>query len=195
MHYHFDDLARLGEAQLLAAKPTSTAVEVLKPARFLSPGPLWWAFDWKSAETQAEAFHERLTRDWTQPTVPDGWSPLDAEKACGPVVLIDEIDNMNVIQLLTDVAKGTIILQIFFLFVTIYSRIFYLRCPLLYLLPFHYPYPRLQKFIHLKTKSLDPFAFFGVIYLGHLSISLENIYVGYFISSNTFSFVSQVKGQ
>ena len=109
--------------------------------------------------------------------------------------LIDEIDNMNVIQLLTDVAKGTIILQIFFLFITIYSRIFYLRCPLLYLLPFHYTYPRLQKFIHLKTKNLDPFAFFGVIYLGHLSISLENIYVGYFISSNTFSFVSQVKGQ
>jgi MoxR-like ATPase len=75
-----DHVQRLAEAQLA---PTRTALsekekeERLKLRHFVRPGPLWWAFDWDSAEKRGG---ER------EPLAPEGWRDR------GAVVLIDELD-------------------------------------------------------------------------------------------------------
>jgi len=86
LQWHFDAVARLGEAQMLAQTPLPPLESAarLEQQRFLSPGPLWWAFDWASAYEQ-----------WTTcsrppepvPLRPEGWQPQ-----AGCVLLIDEID-------------------------------------------------------------------------------------------------------
>ncbi|HND55685.1 MAG TPA: MoxR family ATPase, partial [Pirellulaceae bacterium] len=94
--YSFDAVARLAEAQLCGAAPKSSetdlhaARELLTPKRFLTPGPLWWAFDWKSARDQAELSG-----------APRPYSDEQWEAASGTVLLIDEIDKAE-----TDVPNG-----------------------------------------------------------------------------------------
>ncbi|MCC7376335.1 MAG: AAA family ATPase [Verrucomicrobiales bacterium] len=93
----YDAVARLAEAQVssLAARQDSDDWrERLVERNFVRPGVLWWAFDWASARKQAEDFHARLRRSWRPPVIPDGWKP-DADRACGPVVLLDEIDKAD----------------------------------------------------------------------------------------------------
>ncbi len=87
LQYHFDAVARLGEAQALcAAKGECKIDEELDPLKFLSPGPLWWAFDWASAEKQY-AKGNRCTRR------PEKTNDLKPEN--GAVLLIDEIDKAD----------------------------------------------------------------------------------------------------
>ncbi len=88
--YTFDDIARLGEAQLLAHNPTADAAQILQPARYLSPGPLWWALDWTSA---AQA-HQTCAFNTTGPAHPD-------TTPAGVVVVLDEIDKAE-----SDVPNG-----------------------------------------------------------------------------------------
>jgi len=85
--YSFDAVRRLAEAQLQGSMPTTEANELrerreqLNARRFVVPGRLWWAFDWKSAADQAELSntpHEFPREAW--------------EAAHGAVLLIDEID-------------------------------------------------------------------------------------------------------
>jgi len=82
--WRLDALQRLGEAQLAGAlrdvEPEGIR-ERLAIERFLSPGPLWWAFHWASATEQAEC------SGTLAPTLPDEANPRN-----GCVVLIDEID-------------------------------------------------------------------------------------------------------
>ena len=83
--WHFDAVARLGDAQALGAE-RSGPEEVRKrlaPLNYLSPGPLWWVFDWASAEDQRGRAGDVQAR----PLPPPGWQPKD-----GAVLLIDEID-------------------------------------------------------------------------------------------------------
>ncbi|MDJ0842489.1 MAG: AAA family ATPase [Acidobacteriota bacterium] len=93
LQWHFDAVARLGEAQVLAASQATNAREHLAPEKFLGPGLLWWAFDWTSAQKQS-----RLSSGAgvAEPEIPDGWTP---EQGC--VVLIDEIDKAE-----TDLPNG-----------------------------------------------------------------------------------------
>jgi len=90
--WSFDSVRRLAEAQLCGALKLSDdgIEERLSVERFLAPGPLWWGFDWDSADKQAER---------------SGARRLDVEKGCDPargcVVLIDEIDKAD-----TDVPNG-----------------------------------------------------------------------------------------
>jgi MoxR-like ATPase len=88
LQYHYDAVARLGEAQTLCAvgKVVNVA-EQLEPRRFLSPGALWWAFDWESAQTQFKLYPAGSN----QPKTPEGWK---SEKGC--VLLIDEIDKADI---------------------------------------------------------------------------------------------------
>ena len=84
----YDTVGRLGEAQVLNAQPglDSKAVErILAYENFLSPGPLWWAFDWESAEAQ----HKRCSLG-RKPVRPAEW-----KKEKGAVLLIDEIDKAD----------------------------------------------------------------------------------------------------
>ena len=64
--------------------------ELLEERNFLRPGVLWWAFDWESAAEQAERFR-RACRRCPEPRRPTDWTPT-ADKPCGPVVLVHEID-------------------------------------------------------------------------------------------------------
>jgi MoxR-like ATPase len=121
--WRYDAVARLAEAQLqgalgpasggraaasrrafrLAAKdPHRGLRERLAVTRYITPGPLWWAFDWAGAQTQADLVGAAA------PLPPDrGDAPRRADPArrCDPdngcVVLIDEIDKAE-----TDVPNG-----------------------------------------------------------------------------------------
>lgn len=82
-----DAVARLAEAQLVGAlrdADEKALRERLAIQRFVHPGPLWWAFDWESAEQQAAALQLVV------PPKPDGWKAED-----GVVVLVDEIDKAD----------------------------------------------------------------------------------------------------
>ncbi len=89
----FDAVGRLGEAQTLIHRDPQQIAELMNPLRFLSPGPLWWVFDWESAQKQFERCDSPLER---RPEQPKKWSP---DK--GSVVLIDEIDKAD-----TDLPNG-----------------------------------------------------------------------------------------
>lgn len=87
--WKFDAVARLGEAQALAARREDAnrgGHESLDARLFLSPGPLWWAFHWASAKDVYDKSHFKEALPFT----PDGWS---VDKGC--VVLIDEIDKAD----------------------------------------------------------------------------------------------------
>ncbi|MFO1424230.1 MAG: MoxR family ATPase [Candidatus Competibacteraceae bacterium] len=85
LQWEYDAVARLGEAQVLASVPSElTPQERLDPRRFLIPGPLWWAFDWQSAQEQVTRYSLCKANP---PDAPKGWQPND-----GSVLLIDEID-------------------------------------------------------------------------------------------------------
>lgn len=80
--WRFDAVARLADAHL-AALPGGKAPRSLRPARYVEPGPLWWAFDWMGAARQLKANRS----GGGAPQIPRGWQP-----AKGSVLLIDEID-------------------------------------------------------------------------------------------------------
>jgi MoxR-like ATPase len=82
-----DTVARLADAQILGHLPADEELDVrerLAEARYTTPGPLWWVFDWASAQDQAD-----LARS-NQPWLVDGWQPSN-----GAVLLIDEIDKAD----------------------------------------------------------------------------------------------------
>ncbi|EXI73782.1 MAG TPA: AAA family ATPase [Candidatus Accumulibacter phosphatis] len=85
LQWRFDALGRLGDAQAMGASHHSPE-EVrrrLDQRNYLSPGALWWVFNWQSALAQ----HEHGGGQTARPQPPAGWAP---EKGC--VLLIDEID-------------------------------------------------------------------------------------------------------
>ncbi len=87
LQWLFDALARLGEAQTLGVTGKEVDVKTaLDPLKYLSPGPLWWTFNWETAEKQSRTSMNGVRK----PEKPDGWTP---EK--GSVLLIDEIDKAD----------------------------------------------------------------------------------------------------
>lgn len=85
--WRFDTVGRLGDAQAAAVRQANgDGGDLLDPQHYLSPGPLWWAFDWPGAEDCYARSRHRAAR----PPLPTGWS---AEKGC--VLLIDEIDKAD----------------------------------------------------------------------------------------------------
>jgi len=87
LQWKFDAIARLGEAQIMASVPDSERLNRLEPARFLSPGPLWWALNWHSAKAQ---FNFCSNPSDAIPEQPENWQP-----GKGSVLLIDEIDKAD----------------------------------------------------------------------------------------------------
>jgi MoxR-like ATPase len=83
LQWRFDAVGRLGEAQALGAARGEDVRRVLDPLRYLSPGALWWTFDYAWAlRLNAESRHPVRP-----PEPPPGWTPGQ-----GTVLLIDEID-------------------------------------------------------------------------------------------------------
>ncbi len=87
LQWHFDAVARLGEAQILAHVAEDERLERIRSQRFLSPGPLWWILDWQSAQAQWQMCANPLE---PVPAQPDGWTPSK-----GGVLLLDEIDKAD----------------------------------------------------------------------------------------------------
>jgi len=87
LQWKFDAVGRLGEAQILASVPDVDRLGRLQPAHFLSPGPLWWALDWLSAE---QKFNNCINPCEPIPDKPEAWQPGQ-----GSVLLIDEIDKAD----------------------------------------------------------------------------------------------------
>ncbi len=76
--WHYDAVGRLSDAQVEARGAS-------EPGHYLSPGPLWWAYDWLGAQEQW--MHRRRGE---VPRAPPQW---DGKK--GAVLLIDEIDKAD----------------------------------------------------------------------------------------------------
>ena len=90
LHWHFDAIGRLSEAQAMSFRPKETTEDWenrTNPLRFLSPGAFWWDYDWKSAEQQYQMCVTKLRPrpDWSQFQAGESQPP-------GVVLLIDEID-------------------------------------------------------------------------------------------------------
>jgi len=82
----FDAVRRLADAQVLGATGVKKekVEQELDPIRYVTPGPLWWAFDWQSAMNPADGITV------SPPPVATGCSPDD-----GVVVLLDELDKAD----------------------------------------------------------------------------------------------------
>lgn len=90
LQWRFDAIARLGEAQRLGAGggdgQSPPAKDPLDPSLFLSPGVLWWVFDWRSADNCYNDSRHKLQK----PETGKDWQPDN-----GAVLLIDEIDKAD----------------------------------------------------------------------------------------------------
>ncbi|MGY6216137.1 AAA family ATPase [Methylolobus aquaticus] len=88
LQWRYDAVGRLGDAQALGASGLSyeEVRQRLEPGNYVSPGPLWWVFDWDAALEQ----HARGGGQYAAPQPPDDWTP-----ALGSVLLIDEIDKAD----------------------------------------------------------------------------------------------------
>ena len=92
LHWHFDAIGRLGEAQARGVAGDLNIADRLDPLNFLSPGAFWWAYNWQSAEQQYTHSNNHLR---PRPEKPDAttetgnnWQP----ETGGVVLLLDEID-------------------------------------------------------------------------------------------------------
>ena len=113
LHYHYDAVNRLGEAQSLAYRRTAieysaqqgkrgkkeetdtqccpdtrTVDQILAHENFIRPGCFWWAFDWAGAR---EMFPPGTDTERLLPHRPYAWKP----KTGGVVLLLDEIDKAD----------------------------------------------------------------------------------------------------
>ena len=82
--WSIDHLQRLGDAQLMQFQPEGKRGEWLQPAKYMTPGPLWWAFDPTGKKPEP-----RTTYDPEEPA--EGCT-----KDGGVVVLLDEIDKADI---------------------------------------------------------------------------------------------------
>jgi MoxR-like ATPase len=94
--FSFDAVQRLAEAQVAASTFKDDAKglrKAIREQRFVSPGPLWWALDWESANRQQRlATRSRVDEVpvFAHPVPPTDWSEQK-----GIVILIDEIDKAD----------------------------------------------------------------------------------------------------
>ena len=87
--WRFDAVARLAEAQALQGRELKAEERksLLESKKFISPGPIWWALDYKTANEVYGNSHYQLDR----PEEPN----TDGQTGQGSVLLIDEIDKAN----------------------------------------------------------------------------------------------------
>jgi MoxR-like ATPase len=84
--WRYDAVGRLSDAHAGAgARARASGGGGRSALPYVSPGPLWWAYDWKGAEAQWS-----LRRQGHRPQPPAGWEPTH-----GTVLLIDEIDKAD----------------------------------------------------------------------------------------------------
>lgn len=109
--YHFDTVNRLGRAQLMGAmyahiesddEKKDKLEEELCPKKFISPGVLWWAYDWDSALRHCKGSEHRQYAPESVHKLGNEFSTTEKEDLPekirdpkGVVLLIDEIDKSD----------------------------------------------------------------------------------------------------
>jgi MoxR-like ATPase len=84
--WRYDAVGRLSDAHAsTGARARASGGGGRSALPYVSPGPLWWAYDWQGAEAQ---WNKRKQGERPQP--PEGWQPEH-----GTVLLIDEIDKAD----------------------------------------------------------------------------------------------------
>lgn len=93
--WSFDAVQRLAEAQVIASSGCrrDEIQKEIAVSKFVRPGPLWWAYDWESAQDQMQGGESPAI----MPPNAEGW---DCQQH-GIVILIDEIDKAE-----SDVPNG-----------------------------------------------------------------------------------------
>jgi MoxR-like ATPase len=87
LKWRFDAVARLADAQV-----RRDGVPLPQEAAYLSPGPLWWAYQWRGAQQRLDTIHAERPHQVTPPAaLPVGWR-ADKDRV---VLLIDEIDKAD----------------------------------------------------------------------------------------------------
>ena len=84
--WQVDLVSRLAEAQLAGATGNADRVRL---EHFVCPGPLWWGFDWGSAQTRWRSYRTHVAGEASAA------DPPDTPSGNGVVVLIDEIDKAD----------------------------------------------------------------------------------------------------
>lgn len=92
--WRFDSVARLAESQIVCRIPSSRtdngqsidSKDPLRYERFITPGLLWWAYDWDTAKNQPDDAFIKIVE-------PDMMEGCSHENGC--VILIDEIDKAD----------------------------------------------------------------------------------------------------
>ena len=83
LHFRYDAVKRLADAQVYAKLDKfERDAGSLNVANYISPGPIWWAFNWGKSDKQPQM--------GIAPPCPENWNPGD-----GCVLLIDEIDKAD----------------------------------------------------------------------------------------------------
>lgn len=98
LHWHFDAIGRLAEAQVMGSGGTSEKDDPLNPLNFLAPGAFWWAYNWKTASDQ---FAKCKTQIRSKPENFSKTKTPESKKPEGVVLLLDEIDKAQ-----PDLANG-----------------------------------------------------------------------------------------
>lgn len=98
--WRFDAIARLADAQVknTGVKVTENTADPAKPLHYVSPGPLWWALHWESAELHLKADcktpaqrPDQLIKIHQDQEI----SQQDRAQKNGTVLLLDEIDKAD----------------------------------------------------------------------------------------------------
>ena len=84
--YQVDLVARLAEAQIMRGQVDRKRLAL---RNFIKPGPMWWAFEWTSAQKRMVAYQEQILASEGAIEPPDNYSKK------GVVVLIDELDKAD----------------------------------------------------------------------------------------------------
>lgn len=87
LKWRFDAVARLADAQVIREKG-----DLLEEHAYLIPGPLWWAYDWNTAQQRLDQINAVRKHQLVVPAEP----PADwRAKQSRVVLLIDEIDKAD----------------------------------------------------------------------------------------------------
>ncbi len=89
LHWHFDAIGRLAEAQVQGVSETGEREARLDPLNFLAPGAFWWAYNWQTASDQ---FTKCKTQIRSKPEHFGKDKSSENKKPEGVVLLLDEID-------------------------------------------------------------------------------------------------------
>jgi len=89
LHFRFDAVQRLADAQIYSRIPGEgdhNTQKQLAIEKYVTPGPIWWAFNWENAKVALLGNNKFVKA----PKTPVDWQPGN-----GCVLLIDEIDKAD----------------------------------------------------------------------------------------------------